>query len=104
MTEVGARTGIHEGTGPDDVLATVAALIVEVVGEDFLFDTTIGMATSFNEDLELESIEFVALSERLLEHYGARVDFVAWIGDMELDEIIALRVGQLVDYIVSCLR
>ena len=89
--------------GPAEVLATVTALIGEVVGEDFLLDTEVGMGTSFDEDLELESIEFVALSELLMAHYGDRVDFVTWIGEMELEEIIALRVGQLVDHVVACL-
>jgi acyl carrier protein len=85
------------------VLRTVADLIAEVVGEELLFDTAITMETSFSDDLELESIEFVALSERLQEHYGERVDFVDWISEMEVAEIIALRVGQLVEHIIRCL-
>jgi acyl carrier protein len=92
-TEVGAET----------VLATVAKLIEEVLGEDYLLDQEITMETSFSEDLELESIEFVALSERLEDHYGDRVDFVSWLSEKELHEIIGLSVGELVDYITSCL-
>ena len=53
------------------------------------------MDTSFAEDLELESIEFVALAEVLQELYGERVDFVAWISKLELDEIIQLTWGKL---------
>jgi acyl carrier protein len=86
---------------PEEVLAEVRTLLVDVIGDDFLLDTEIELDTSFNEDLELESIEFVALSERLLERYGAQVDFVAWMAEMDLDEIIALTVGELVDFIVS---
>ena len=85
----------------DEVLGVVAQLIGEVVGEDFLLDTPITKATTFSTDLELESIEFVALSELLTEHYGARVDFVSWMGEMELEELINLSVGQLVDHISS---
>lgn len=85
----------------ESVLEEVRLLLVEVIGDDFLLDTEIELDTSFNEDLELESIEFVALSERLLQRYGDQVDFVAWMADMELDEIIALTVGELVDFIVS---
>jgi acyl carrier protein len=87
----------------ETVLATVAKLIEEVLGEDYLLDQEITMETLFSEDLELESIEFVALSERLEEHYGDRVDFVAWLSEKELYEIIGLSVGELVDYITSCL-
>ena len=86
---------------PEEVLAEVRTLLVDVIGDDFLLDTEIELDTSFNEDLELESIEFVALSERLLERYGAQVDFVAWMAEMDLDEIIALTVGELVDFIVT---
>lgn len=87
----------------DEVLAEVRSLLVDVIGDDFLLDTEIELDTSFNEDLELESIEFVALSERLLERYGSQVDFVAWMAEMDLDEIIALTVGELVDFIVTSL-
>ena len=86
----------------DTVLQTVSTMIEEVLGEDMLLDA-ITMDTLFSEDLELESIEFVALSERLEERYGDRVDFVAWLSEMELPEIIGLSVGQLVDHIASCL-
>jgi acyl carrier protein len=88
----------------EEVLATVTALLVTVVGEDFLLDTEVTAETSFNKDLELESIEFVALSELLQTHYGNHVDFVSWIGDMELEEIMILTVGQLVDHISNSLR
>ena len=87
----------------DEVLAEVRSLLVDVIGDDFLLDTEIELDTSFNEDLELESIEFVALSERLLERYGSQVDFVAWMAEMDLDEIIALTVGELVYFIVTSL-
>jgi acyl carrier protein len=86
----------------DEVLATVRKLIVEVAGEDIALLTPIEMETSFNTDLELESIEFVALAEKLQQHYGAKVDFVGWISTKELDQIIALTVGELVEFILSC--
>ena len=60
------------------------------------------MDTSFNADLELESIEFVALAEKLQHRYGERIDFVGWISNKSLDDIIALTVGDLVRFIASC--
>lgn len=85
-----------------DILRTVERLIVEVAGDELLLAGPIGMDTSFNADLELESIEFVALAEKLQQHYGAGVDFVGWISKKELDQIIALTVGELVEFIASC--
>jgi acyl carrier protein len=86
----------------DDVLRTVERLVLEIAGDELLLTGPVTMATSFNADLELESIEFVALAEKLQLHYGAQVDFVGWISNKELDQIIGLTVGELVEFIVSC--
>ena len=84
------------------ILKVVERLVTELVGDELLLDGPISMATSFNADLELESIEFVALAEKLQLHYGSQVDFVGWISGKELDQIIALTVGDLVELIASC--
>lgn len=84
-----------------DVLEVVQDILVDVIGPEYLIDITIALDTSFDEGLELESLEFVALAEQLLQHYGGQVDFVAWLATMELDEIIALTVGDLVSFIVA---
>jgi acyl carrier protein len=84
------------------VLNDVAGMIRDVIGEDWADEVTIDMETSFAKDLELESIEFVALAERLKGRYGAGVDVTGWLGTMELKEILALRVGQLVEFITRC--
>jgi acyl carrier protein len=87
-----------------EVVTTLTGMLGEVIGEDELeMLEEITLETSFNEDLELESIEFVALAELLMEHYGERVDFVAWIAELELEQIIEMSVGELVAFIVACL-
>ncbi len=50
-------------TTEDTILDEVVAILVEVIGEDFLLDTEVTSETSFNDDLAVESIEFVALAE-----------------------------------------
>jgi acyl carrier protein len=86
----------------EEILRTVEKLVLEVAGDELLLAGPITMETSFNADLELESIEFVALAEKLQLHYGKSVDFVGWISKQELDQIIALTVGELVEFIASC--
>jgi acyl carrier protein len=81
------------------VIDTITEILTEVLGEEFLLDTVITPETSFNEDLALESIEFVEVSEKLQERYGERVNLVAFIADMDIDAITAINVGQLTDYI-----
>jgi acyl carrier protein len=85
-----------------EIMKTVEKVILEIAGDELLVSGPITMTTSFNGDLELESIEFVALAEKLQLHYGSKVDFVGWISTKELDQIIALTVGELVEFIASC--
>ena len=83
------------------VLEQVKKVLIEVIGEDYLLDVPITMETAFEADLELESVEFVALAERLQEHYPD-LNFVNWVADMQVDELMTLRVGQLVEFIARC--
>jgi len=86
----------------DEILKAVEQALVAIAGDEILVTGPVTMTTSFNADLELESIEFVALAEKLQQHYGAQVDFVGWLSGKELDQIIGLTVGELVEFIVSC--
>jgi acyl carrier protein len=86
----------------EEVLETIAGFIREVIGQEWAVDVAITMDTSFNRDLELESIEFVALAEKVQRHYQGRVEFAEWLSKMELDQIISLRVGDVVEFIVRC--
>ena len=54
----------------NEILTAVINSIREVVGEEWIDDEEIGLNTSFGDDLELESLEFVALAEQLQAHYG----------------------------------
>jgi acyl carrier protein len=85
----------------ESVLEDVRTILAEVIGEDYVAEIDIGPETLFYADLEIESIEFVALGERLQDRYGDRIDFPAWIATMEVDDIIDMSVGRLVDHIVA---
>lgn len=93
--------GASDGADEAAVLAVVGDLLAEVIGEDYVSEIEIGRDTAFHDDLDIESIEFVALGELLEERYGSRVDFPGWIATMEVDDIIGMTVGQLVDHIVA---
>jgi acyl carrier protein len=86
-----------------EILNRLAEMIRETIDEEWVRETEITLDTSFSADLELESIEFVALAEKLREEYGERVDFASWLANKELGEIIGLRVGQVVEFIDACL-
>ncbi len=83
-------------------LTTISGLIQEVIGEDWDLEEEITLETTFSEDLELESIEFVALAEKMQSAFGDDVDFVSWLSEKELDEVIELKVGDVVEFIDAC--
>lgn len=85
-----------------EILHAIAAMIAEVIGEEWVREKPITAATKFSTDLEMESIELASLSEKIQARYGDTVDFPAWLSGMELDDIINLTVGQLVDHIAAC--
>ena len=85
----------------DQILAEVRAILIEIIGAEYAMSLHIGMDTSFDADLELESIEFVRLAMRLTERYGDRVDFVAFLATKDLDAIIEMKIGELVTYIAN---
>ncbi len=86
----------------DQVLAEVRGMLIEIIGVEYALSLDIGMDTSFDADLELESIEFVRLATMLKDRYGDRVDFVGFLATKERDEIIGLTTGDVVTYIASC--
>jgi acyl carrier protein len=86
------------------VLADITAMLRKVLSDYGLDDIEITRDSGFHSDLEMESIDLVALAGELEARYGDRVNFAEFVADLELEEIIGLRVGQLADYIVAALQ
>lgn len=83
------------------ILDAVASDIREVIGEDWIAGTPITMQTSFANELEIESVEMVALAERLHARFGEQLDLAAWLASREMEELFALTVGDLVRVIAE---
>jgi acyl carrier protein len=95
---------VNVQTSPAVVLQEISLILQRVREEYELTDAVeVTMQTTFQEDLELESIDLVELAAQLDARYGSRVNFAEFIADLELDEIIQLTVGRLVDFVVACL-
>jgi acyl carrier protein len=90
-----------ESAVKQEILEEVATMIRQVIGEEWVQTASITLDTTFAEDLELESIEIVALAEQIQGRYGDDVDFPGWFGALDVDAIIGLTVGQLVERIVE---
>ncbi|MEV7617386.1 acyl carrier protein [Streptomyces sp. NPDC089799] len=81
------------------ILGEITRMLVEIVGDEFLLAEEVGMSTTFNDDLALESIEFVALAEQLHRRYGADVDLMGFLAEKDMEAILAMSVGELVAHI-----
>ncbi len=85
----------------DAVFAEVVALLTQVTGDEELLGFTITPATTFHEDLQLESVDLVGFAGDLGEHYGDRVNLAEYLSELDLDDVIALTVGQIADYVAG---
>ena len=87
----------------DVVFAEIAGMLRTVLAELGVDDVEIDEGTSFNEDLELESIDLVTLTGLVSERWGEPVNLAEFLADKDLDEVIALKVGDLVDFVAGAL-
>ncbi|MBL7494009.1 acyl carrier protein [Frankia sp. AgB1.9] len=92
-------------TADDDqtsaVLTETNNLINEIVQKYGSPPVNVTMDTLFHSELELESIDLVTLGVMLAARYGDQVSMAEFLSDKELADVIGLRVGQVVDYVVS---
>jgi acyl carrier protein len=91
-------------TAPAELTAETVLADLSVMLRDVLDGYDVGevtMDTRFGEDLEMESIDLVALSGQLGERYGDRVNFAEFVAGLTLDEIIDLTAGRLVEHVVA---
>lgn len=96
-----SRGTVPLSTDEQAVLANVAEMIAVVLADDGGVDIEIGMDTQFIADLDMESIDLVALAAQLQDHYGERVNFAEFLASFDIDEIFVLTVGRLVHHIVG---
>lgn len=85
------------------VFADVSTIVHEVLEDDGSV-LEITSETSFSQDLGMMSVDVVSLAGRLQAKYGKAVNFVLFAERLDIDSLSALRVGDLVDYIVSSLK
>lgn len=86
------------------VFDLVAALLAELVGDLDVLGIAITPETAFHEDLGLESIDLVTFAGVLAERFGPQVNLAEHLADLELDEVIGLRVGDIAAYVAARLE
>ena len=84
---------------PGVSIADLAGLLRAVTGESSQWEAQLTQSSRLEDDLQLDSVELTALAELAQRRYGAAVDLLAYLRGLDLDELIALTVGDLVDHI-----
>jgi acyl carrier protein len=82
-------------TAAFDVLA---AALAEVTGLDA---AAIAPASRLDDELRIDSLEFATLAEALRNRYGDQIDLIGYVTRLDLDQLIALAVADLVSYLDS---
>ncbi len=86
----------------NEIFDLMTQFITEVIGEEFVEEMDITLESSFTKDLEMDSIEIVSFSEKIKAHFGEQIDFTGWLSNMDLDQLINLSLGTIVNYIEEC--
>lgn len=81
--------------------AEVVAMLAQVTGESAQWLARVGPASRLEGDLFLDSLEVASLGALLRAAYGDPVDLPAYLAGLDIDQIIALTVGDLVAYVAS---
>jgi acyl carrier protein len=86
----------------DEIFDLMKQFITEVIGAEFVEEMDITPESSFTKDLDMDSIEIVSFSEKIKAHFGNQIDFTGWLSSMDLDQLINLNLGMIINYIHEC--
>jgi acyl carrier protein len=81
------------------LLAELIGFLVQVTGEDEQWAAKVTRGSRLEGDLELDSIEIAALRELLDGAHGDRLRLSEFAASLDIDQIIELTVGDLVNYL-----
>jgi acyl carrier protein len=86
----------------EETLAEVITMIDGLLGDYALgWDDEITLSTTFHDDLELESVDLVTLADLLAQRYGPAVNLAEYFAEKDMDQVIAMTVGDIVAYVVQ---
>ncbi|MFD7732594.1 hypothetical protein ACFV6F_19665 [Kitasatospora phosalacinea] len=84
-----------------ELVRRIADLLREVVGEDRAWSDAIRRETRLDGELLLESHELAAWSLALRRDHGDHLDLVEHVAGLDIDQIIALTVGDVADLVAA---
>lgn len=86
-----------------ELVRPIAELLRQVVGEDGGWLDAVGPDSRIDGDLLVESHELAAWSLALGRRYGERIDLVAHVAGLDIDQIIELTLADVARYVARYL-
>jgi acyl carrier protein len=83
----------------DKVVSELCDIVSEVVGSEMAELLGVSSESSFVGDLEMDSIQIVAVIQQAQELYGDKVDLVAWLSKQPLRQLFKLTIGDVANAI-----
>jgi hypothetical protein len=76
-------------------------MLADILGADVVEIVGVDERCEFFRDLQMGSIQIVALAEKLNAAHGAQADLVAWLSRKPMRALARLTVGQVADFIAN---
>lgn len=81
------------------VFNDVKEMLTDIIGEEFIEEYTVELESTLTGDLEMESIEIVELAEKVKLKYGSSSDMSEWMAKLSLEQLVSLKIIDIVKYI-----
>lgn len=80
---------------------TLRRVVIEVLDDDVWELIEFSPRLKLVEGLDLSSVDFVMIVDKLTRAYGGTVDFVSWLRSMKRQQVIALTIQDIAEFIRS---
>ena len=87
-----------------EIFNKIKELITEVIGQSFMEEYDLNMESTLTGDLEMESIEIVQLSIKIIGFYGKQINLEDWMAKMTLEELVNLSIKDIVNFLEACMQ
>lgn len=85
----------------ENLVGEVIALVRAAINEDWVLDMEMDAGTSLNRDLEIESMDFVAIANLMQQQYGDSLDIGGWLSGKDIKQLVNLTIGDLAGHVAD---
>jgi acyl carrier protein len=83
----------------DEVIAELIGIVNQVLGPDMAMILEVRADSSFVRDLEMDSIQIVAVAQKLQERYGVQNDLMSWLSKQSLRHLMTMTLADVAAHV-----